>query len=273
MGEEKRGEGPKSIWPLLSALALACLGTALAYFGYVLGPVSLNINELLGSAIFWYAAVFLLLTVPFREAARIFSKYIRTSFGIAVFAFYMAIHLVLYGFLFEAILASIYSAGPFVATPGFFVTTNVFLPPSLASTIFDIAYNPSIVMIAPPVFTMVLSFYNISAALIISVLVLANISKTKELGELCTARRKARTFVVLPALGIVFGASCCLSVAGLMSLTPPAAAVLASAAWIYYGTYFFFPSVAAVLLYLNLRSVERISAGLRSPQADPDSTL
>ncbi|MGA2200038.1 MAG: hypothetical protein ABSG45_08885, partial [Nitrososphaerales archaeon] len=172
----------------------------------------------------------------------------------------------LYGFLFEAILTSIYGVSAFAVVPGFFVYTNVFLPPSLASTVFDIANNPSIVMTVPPVFSTALSFYSISVALVIAVLVLANVGKTKELGRLCTARRKARTFVALPALGIVFGASCCLSVAALIGLVSPAAALLASTLWIYYISYFLFPFIAVMLLYLNLRSIERISATLRSPQ-------
>ncbi len=108
----------------------------------------------------------------------------------AVFVLYMAIHLLLYGFLFEVILTSVYGVGAFAVVPGLFVYTNVFLPPSLLGTIFDISYNPSIVITVPPVFSTALSFYSISVALVIAVLVLANVGKTKELGRLCTARRK-----------------------------------------------------------------------------------
>ena len=264
MDATKPAERQKSSLPILSALVLACLGIVLAYFGYVLGAVSLNVIEFAGTAMFWFAVVYLLLESPLHGAARTFSKYVRTTFGMAVFALYMAIHLLLYGFLLEAILASIYGSSIFAATPGLFITTNVFLPPSLTSAAFDLAYNPTISITAPPVFSAALSFYSVSVALVIAILVIANLGKTKELGALRTARRMARTFVVLPALGIVLGASCCISVAGLLSLASPAGSVLTSSPWIYYATYFLLPCVAMVLLYLNLRSVENITAGLKS---------
>jgi hypothetical protein len=263
MDEAKRDEGSRMV-SVLSAAFLACVGAALAYLGYTLGAVALNVDELVGPALFWCAVVFFLLAVPLREAAHAFSRYVRTSVGIAVFALYMAIHLLLYGFLFDAVLASFYGVSYFAAAAGFFVTTNLFSPPSLVSTAFDIAYNPVVVITAPPVFSAALSFYSIAAALVIAVLVVANIGKTKELGELRTARGKTRVFVVLPAIGVVLGASCCLSVAGLISLVSPGASLLTSSPWIYYVTYFLFPCVAAVVLYLNLRSIGKVSASLRS---------
>ena len=242
----------------LSALGLAFLGLALVGLGYALGEVPLNPDELVGPALFWCAAVFFLLAVPFREAAGIFSKYVRTPIGMVAFVLYMAIHLLLYGFLFDVVLASIYGVGSFASSAGFFLTTNLFTPLSLVSLLFDIAYNPIIVLTAPPVFSTALSFYSISAALVIAVLVVANIGRTRELGQIRTATGRARAFVVLPALGVVLGASCCLSVAGLVSLASPAAAVLTSSPWIYYVTYFLFPCVAVVILYLNLRSMGRL---------------
>jgi membrane protein implicated in regulation of membrane protease activity len=69
---------------------------------------------------------------------------------------------------------------------------------------------------------------------------------------------------VLPALGVVLGASCCLSVAGLVALAVPSASQLSSLLWVYYVTFFLFPLVAAVLLWLNLRSIQSITATLQS---------
>jgi len=68
--------------------------------------------------------------------------------------------------------------------------------------------------------------------------------------------------LVFPGLGIVFGASCCLSVPVLITLAAPTAAALSASLWIYDVTYFFFPLVAVVLLYLNLRSVNRIASNV-----------
>jgi hypothetical protein len=225
----------------------------------------------LGAVLFWYGVVFLLLTFPFREATRAFLAYVRRLYGAAVFVGYLAVHLILYGFLLEAILGSIYGSAALAVLPGFLVTTDVFAPPSLLSAIFDLVYNPSIVITVQPIFSAALSLYSISVAVVIAILVVASIGKTLEISELCSMRKKARSFVALPVLGIVFGASCCLSVAGLISLALPSASLLPSSIWIYYATYFLFPAVAMVLLYLNLRSIERISTGLRSLQPVQDN--
>lgn len=250
--------------PTISALVVAVMGTALVGLGYSLGEVTLNVDEVAGPAVFWVAAVFFLLAVPFRDAAREFAKSVRTTLGAAAFVLYISIHLLLYGFLFDVILAAYYGIGAFAATAGFFVTTNLFNPPSPTSFAFDIAYNPIMVLTAPPIFSAALSFYSISVALVIAVLVVANIGRTRELGKLRTGTNKAKAFVLLPAVGIVFGASCCLSVAGLISLAAPAAAVLTSSPWIYYVTYFLFPCIAVAVLYLNLRSMGRASASAAS---------
>ena len=255
---------PRRTAPALVGLILSGLGFVLSYFGYIWEGVSPNPNELLGSFLFWYGVAYLLLTFPFRDATRGFLSYVRKPFGGGVFSGYLAIHLILYGFLLEAILTTVYGSRALAVVPAFLVSTNVFSPPSLLSTIFDLAYNPSIVVTVPPVFSAALSFYGVSVAAVIAVLVVASIGRTREIGELCSKAKRARSFVALPALGIVFGASCCLSVAGLVSLAVPSASLLTSVIWIYYVTYFLFPCVAVVLLYLNFRSIERISTRLRS---------
>lgn len=268
----QKSTAPKNTTSVILAFISLGLGIALSYLGYVWGDISPNPNELLGSILFWSAIVYLLLAFPLGDATRSFSLYVRRPFVMSVFVCYLAIHLLLYGFLLEGILASIYGRNFFAVLPAFLITTNVFAPPSLSSAIFDLAYNPSIVVTVPPVFSAALSFYSISVALVIALLVVASIGKTMEIGKLCTRARRARSFVVLPALGIVFGASCCLSVAGLISLVVPSAALLTSVIWAYYFTYFFFPAVAVVLLYLNLRSIEKISTGLRSSLSTPNGS-
>jgi hypothetical protein len=259
------GPTVKTRGPAVSAIIVALIGVGLSLLGYALGQVTFNPDEVVGPLVFWCGLIFLVLAVLFREATLTFARYVRRSFGLGIFVFYVAIHLLLYGFVLDAVLASVYGAGPYASGAGFFVTTNLFTPISLASMVFDLAYNPVIVVTAPPIFSAALTFYSIALALIIGVLVVANVGKTKELGEAQMATSKARTFVILPALGVVLGASCCLSVAGLVSLASPTATFLASSPWIYYTTYFLFPCIAVAILYLNLRSIGRMSAGLGSP--------
>ena len=255
---------PRRIAPLALGFTFLCLGVALSYFGFLWGDVQPNPGELLGSVLFWYGVIYLLLTFPFHKAFSGFLNHVRTPLGASVFAGYLAIHLFLYGFLLEVILASMFGNSYLAVSPAFFAATNVFSPPSITSAMLDLAYNPSIVLAIPPVFSAALSFYAISVALMIAVLVVTSVGETREISDLCTKGKKARSFVLLPALGVVFGASCCLSVAGLVSLVVPSAAELTSVLWVYFAIYFLLPSLAIVLLYLNLRSIEMISRSLRS---------
>lgn len=248
---------------LFSSFALGSLGVAMAYFGYALGPVSLNLMEVLGPAFFWVALLFFLLRFPLRSAAAEFSDAIRSSSGVGTFVGYLSVHLLIYGFLLDAILASVYGAGVFATGPGFFLTTNLYLPSSFVSTVFDLSYNPVLLLNLPPVFSAALSFYSVALALVIAVLVVANLGKARELGRLRTLGERTKNLFVLPAIGVVLGASCCISVAGFVALAAPSS-VLTSSFWIYDVTYFLFPGVAVVLLYLNLRSMDKISFGAGS---------
>lgn len=259
MGLSKQGWA-RSALQLLPTVAVAASGVILTYFGYLWGLLSPNPAEVLGPLLFYAAAVFGLLTLPLRSAARAFARSIRTGLGMAVFAGYLAAHLILYGFLLEEILVASYGNLLGTVTSGTYVFTDVFYPPSLTSVLFELSYNPSIVFNVSPMFTDTLSFYSIAVAFIIAMLVVANVAETRKIGKLCSPGKRARAFVLVPALGLVLGASCCLSVAGLVSLyTLPLAvtAELSSSITIYYVTYFLLPAFAVVILYLNLRSVEK----------------
>jgi hypothetical protein len=183
--------------------------------------------------------------------------------GAAVFWPFLAVHLFVYGFLLEVILASVYGIS-FALSPSLTVATEVFTPPSALNILFDLSFNPSISFTLPPVLSGALSFYGFAVAILVGVLVLANVTKTIELGKVCTLGRKAKSYFILPALGLVFGASCCVSVPALVSYAVPSVATAASFWWIYNASYFFFPAFAVVILYLNATSIDRISANLRA---------
>jgi hypothetical protein len=253
---------------LYEGLFLLVLGLAISSMGYVANFSVMNPDEVVGPALFWIAIVVFLLASPLRAATRAFSRAIRRPAGAGIFVSYLTIHLILYGFVLDAIVASLYGAASVAQSFGVIVTTNLFQPPSVSALIFDVAYNPSIVLTAPPVFGVALSFYGIAVAVIIAILIIANIGQAQELGELRTQAKKARSYVVLPVIGIVLGASCCLSVAGVVALAVPSALASTSVTWIYYTTYFLLPSVAIALLYLNLQSVERIAATINASLVD-----
>jgi hypothetical protein len=247
----------------IHGLTFVGLAVVTSFFAYLWGAASPNPAELLAPGLFWYAASFLLIAYPLREAFQIFRVYIRTAFGAGVFALYLALHIVLYGFMLESILVSFFDR-PFVsASASVYVTTSVFAPTSLANAVLGLWFNPWITLTVPPLYSDALSFYSLTIAIIIAILIVANIGKTRELGKMCSTRVKSRSMVLFPALGIALGASCCLSVPILIAVAAPGAVALSSSLWLYDATYFFFPPFAVALLYLNLYSVDRIAANLR----------
>jgi len=268
MRESRRAKSDVVLDVLLAA-AIAFCGVLMSYFGYIWGSASPNPGEILGSILFWGGVVYLLLGNPLRRAVADFGLAVRTRLGAGVFLAYLTVHLILYGFLLEVILATSFGSSLLVVPQqALFIRTDTFLPPSLTSTLFDLSFNPSIVLTVQPLFTAALSMYSISMALIIAVLVVANVGRTRELGKLVSARKRAATFVALPALGIVLGASCCLSVAGIISLyaLPLATySALASSLWLFYVTYFGLPSFAVAILFLNLRSVRKLTFVVGNP--------
>jgi hypothetical protein len=246
----------------IHGLTFIGLAVATSFSAYLWGATSPNPAELLAPALFWYAVCFFLVAYPLRHAWEDFRLYIRTTVGAGVFVLYLAIHVALYGFLLESLLVSVFGQPYSSAAANFSITTSVFSPPSLSNAVLALWFNPWMVITIPPLFNDALSFYSLAIAVVIAILIVANIGRTRELGRVCSANLRSRSMLVFPALGIVFGASCCLSVPVLVTLAVPTAAALSATLWLYDVTYFFFPLVAVVLLYLNLRSVNKIASNV-----------
>ncbi len=257
------GQAHRSLAVPIHGFSVMALAVISSYFAYVWGSVTVNPAEILAPFLFWYGIAFLLLSYPLRSAVADFRRYIRTLSGVVVFAVYLVIHILLYGYLLEGILTSFYGSHFFTTGAGVSLTTTVFTPPTAVNVILALWYNPWITLTTPPAFTTTLSLYSLVIALIIDVLIVANIGKTRELGKACSLGAKSRSLIVFPALGIAFGASCCLSVPLLFTVAVPSAAALSSLLWVYDATYFLFPPFAVVLLYLNLHSVGKMTANLR----------
>jgi hypothetical protein len=240
------------------------LAVLTSFFAYLWGSTSPNPAALLAAGLFWYAVAFLLFTYPFRGAFQTFRRYLRTKMGLGVFAGYLTIHVLLYGFLLEGILVSFF-AQPFVTNyASVYVTTSVFAPPTVFNAVLGLWFNPWLTLTVPPSFVDSISFYSLAIAAVIAILIVANIGKARELGGFVSANTKSRTVVVLPALGIVLGASCCLSVPILFTVDAPSVFLLTNPLWLYDITYFFFPLAGIALLYLNLRSIGSITANVKN---------
>ncbi len=218
------------------------LAVVTSFFAYLWGATSPNPAELLAPCLFWYAVALLLFAYPLREGFQLFRVYIRTAVGAGVFALYLAIHILLYGFMLESILVSAFDK-PFVSgSANVYLTTSVFAPTSLANALWGLWFNPWITITIPPLFSDALSFYSLTIAIVIAILIVANIGKTRELGRVCSATLRSRSMVLFPALGIVLGASCCLSVPVLIVLAGPGVAALSSSLWLYDATYLPLPT-------------------------------
>jgi len=257
----RKGAGGSLVLPV-HGFTFIGLALVTSFFAYLWGATSPNPAELLAPALFWYAVCFLLFAYPLRHVWGDFLQYIRTAVGAGVFVLYLAIHVVLYGFLLESLLVSVFNQPYTSPAASFTITTSVFAPPSLYNAVMALWFNPWMVLTIPPLFDDALSFYSISIAIVIAILIVANIGRTRELGKVCSANMRSRSMLIFPALGIFFGASCCLSVPVLITLAAPTAAALSSTLWIYDVTYFFFPLIAVALLYLNLRSVDKIASNV-----------
>jgi hypothetical protein len=247
----------------LHGAAFIGMAVVTSFFAYLWGSTSPNPAALLAAGLFWYAVAFLLFTYPFRGAFQIFRRYISTKLGASVFAGYLSIHVLLYGFLLEGILVSVF-AQPFVTNHAtVYVTTSVFAPATISNAILGLWFNPWMTVTIPPSFVDSISFYSLAIAAVIAILIVANIGKARELGTVVSKGMKSRTLVILPALGIVLGASCCLSVPILFTVDAPSLFLLTNPLWLYDITYFLFPLAGVTLLYLNLHSIGKITANAR----------
>jgi len=212
----------------IHGFSVVALAVVSSYFAYLWGSVAVNPAEVLAPFLFWYGIAFLLLAYPLRPAFNIFTRQVRTAFGAAVFAVYLVIHIFLYGFLLEGILVSFAGRELVSSATGLSIATTVFSPPSATNAFLALWYNPWITLTVPPLLSAALSLYSLVIAIVIDVLIVANIGRTRELGKVCSTGTRSRSMVLFPALGIALGASCCLSVPLLVTVAVPTAAALSS---------------------------------------------
>lgn len=233
----------------------------LAVFAYFVGSLSLfAMFETASSFAFWFSIVFLVFLYPLRYVATLFKNYIKTFRGALVFVSYWSVHLFLYGLLLEGILAYGFKIHSLISQFYLSLTSVPVYPASATSVIAGFAFNPSVDLFIPPVYVLALSFYTISISFIIAVLVVTNVMKVGEIGKLCTKAMRSRTLVVLPALGVIGGAACCLSLPVLISLAAPTSAYISNSPLLYYLAYFLFPTATAFGLKYNMDSAFRIGS-------------
>lgn len=262
--EQHRVRG--SLKPSYAAVVLLLLlvfSFPISLYSYYIGPTSIfDGYEALASFLFWFSLISLAIIFPLRKTAILFLNYAKTVRGALVFVTYLTVHIFLYGLILEGILLYLYKVPQIVYQSSATFSSILAYPESVASVFEDFAFNPSLNISIPPGYSLALSLYSIGIALVIAILVVANVMKVTEISKACTIGQRSRALVILPALGVIGGAACCISLPFLISLAVPAAAVLSNSIGVYYIAYLGFPIATAVALKYNLDSTVRIASRL-----------
>jgi hypothetical protein len=253
-------------------LALLAISFPLAYYAYNVPYGLFTAFEGSASFAFWFAIAGLVFLYPLSNLVALFDKYVRKPKGALIFASYLSVHLFLYGLLLEGLIAYSFKVPSGINQFSANLASIPLYPISLTSILAGFGFNPSLDLFIPPVFVLALSFYTITLSLIIAVLVLTNVMKVLEIGKMCGIALKSRTLVALPALGVIGGAACCLSLPILISITAPTAAIITNNTVVWYVAYFAFPSVTAVGLKYNMDSTMRIASKMSKIVAPKSAT-
>jgi hypothetical protein len=248
---------------LLVSSAFVAISFSLAYAAYFANPpFEFNYIETLASLSFWAPVLLLVFLFPLKSTLALFSRYIRTARGVLVFATYLVAHLILYGLLLEMILDYPHKFPEITSQSTISVTSSVLYPLSFPAMLTSFGFYPSLSILLPPSFNLVLSLYSFTLALVIAILVAVNVMRVLDLGKMCAITQRARAFVLLPALGVIGGAACCLSLPLLIALAAPTAVLFSDSPVVYYTAYILFPCAAALGLKFNLDSMNRMASSL-----------
>ena len=215
----------------IGLIAIATLVCALASYGqYYTASIGIfNAYQATLATLFWSLVLCLVFLSPLNKILHVFSRYVKSIKGFLIFASYLSVHLILYGFILEGIVASAYPEYySFPVKSAIVVTSVPIYPASFFDAFFGLFIYPNISLVIPPLFGASLSLYSIVMAVIIAILVVSSILKSIELKDVCSLRRKSTSFVIVPLIGVIGGASCCLSLPIFLALLAAPAAVQAS---------------------------------------------
>ena len=249
----------KQLVLVLSAFLLFSAFLVLA-LAYMKGPGSVFDGiEALASSIFWVAVLALVVTFPLRRVLGLFSNYLKRPKGAIVFVSYISVHLLLYGLILEGIIIYTHKFPSLVSQTSILPSSVLIYPVSVASVLEDLAFNPSLNFAIPPGYTLSLSLYSFVIALVIAILVVTNVMRVVDISRSCSVRRRSVTLFGLPLLGVIGGATCCLSLPFLIYLLAPVTAVVSNSIGAYYVAYVGFPFLTALSLKYNFESINRMS--------------
>ncbi|MEM3851913.1 MAG: hypothetical protein QXP70_02825 [Methanomassiliicoccales archaeon] len=208
--------------------------------------------SLAAALLFWILLVYLVLSVPMRNALKKCMRLLKSGRWAVVFVAYLSVHLIVYGLLLERILSSVtnYSDYPSIGYHAYFSFTEAFFPHTVGIAVIELLQNPSVVLVAPPYYELVLSAYAFFSAFIIAILVVL------QLNLIAAIRRRGKSMMVLyPAIGVAGGATCCISLPALLvnyGVIGVAVATFAAIEDIFLALYFLLPLAVMISFYFSL---------------------
>ncbi len=171
-----------------------------------------------------------------------------------LFPLYLFVHLIVYGIVLEKILVIVFGPPDYSVGRTIFVQLGgAFYPHTPLNALIQLTLNPSVVIFLPPFYGLELTLFSFSSATIIATLIVVHLDRLMHNAKLI---RRAGGSVIYPLIGIVGGASCCISLPGLfLDFTPLAYSILLISFWV---------DVLNVLYYLlPISVIVFLAAGLK----------
>ncbi|WP_432518143.1 hypothetical protein [Saccharolobus islandicus] len=167
-------------------------------------------NQLLPITIFWIFLIYLLFRTIFRGELSAIKEF-RSNVKWGIFSSYIVVHYLLYSIAIEALLSYLYKPLVYPQPFSISVFTTPFINSNLVNLGLSLLFNPTITVFIPPNLIVDLSLYSISLGLLISILV------TSSLAIILSLNRKLKYITLVPLIGLITGAGCCISIPVLLA--------------------------------------------------------
>jgi len=215
-------------------------------FGSLLLTYLFPLSQLVPLTIFWIFTTILVLRTALSDEAKlvIFGK---DKIKWIIFFLYLVVHYAVYSLAIELLLGQFTQGNNvlYVGPPLGIYTTPFSVSPSLTGLALSLILNPTLLIHLSNQLVIELSFYSISMGLLISFLV------TSSLMIVISTRRRLKYLALVPMLGILVGASCCVSIPVLLATSIETAGVvlLTTFSWeVVFIAYVILPLVTVIVL-------------------------